>query len=51
MAIHTATAAEPAYRKRLGYQAMLLGGICFLVAMLIIFGNISSKEAIEAALK
>lgn len=51
MSLHTATTEQPSYRKRLGYQAMLLGGICYMVAILIIFGDISTREAITEALK
>lgn len=51
MSLHTATPEQPSYRKRLGYQAMLLGGICYMVAILIIFGDISTRDAIEKELK
>ena len=45
------TVKEPAYRQRLGYHSMVLGGICAIVATLIILGNASTKEAIEKALE
>ena len=51
MSIYTTARPEPEYRKRLGYQSMLLAGICCLVSVLIIFGNLSTKEAITEALK
>jgi len=40
------TAAEPAYRKRLGYQAGLLGGFALLSAALLIIGNLSTHAVI-----
>ena len=42
------TVAEPAYRKRIGYQAGLLGGFATLAAALLIVGNSSTHEAIAA---
>jgi len=44
------TAAEPAYRKRLGYQAGLLGGFVLLSAALLIIGNLSTHAVIEERL-
>ena len=44
------TAAEPAYRKRLGYQAGLLGGFALLSAALLIIGNLSTHGVIEQRL-
>lgn len=38
--------AEPTYRKRVGYQAILLGGFATLAAALLIIGNNSTHEAI-----
>ncbi len=40
------TVAEPSYRKRIGYQAGLLGGFATLAATLLILGNNSTHEAI-----
>jgi len=40
------TVTEPAYRKRIGYQAGLLGGFATLAAALLILGNNSTHEAI-----
>ena len=40
------TIAEPSYRKRVGYQAGLLGGFATLAAALLILGNNSTHEAI-----
>ncbi|MCG8311772.1 MAG: electron transport complex subunit RsxG [Pseudomonadales bacterium] len=51
MSIFTATGEQPAYRQRIGYQAMLLAGICGLVATLILFGNISTKSTIAENLR
>ncbi len=41
------TVASPSYRERLAYQAGLLGGICYLVSMLLIGGNIKTQPLIE----
>jgi len=38
--------AQPAYRKRLAYQAGLLGGICAIVSVLLIIGNHETRGAI-----
>lgn len=46
MSLFTATKEQPAYRDRIGYQAMLLAGICALVATLILLGNTSTKQKI-----
>ena len=51
MSIFTATGEQPAYRQRIGYQAMLLAGICGLVATLILFGNLSTKSTIAENLR
>jgi len=40
------TVAKPLYRKRVGYQAALLGGFATLAAALLIVGNDSTHEAI-----
>lgn len=40
------TPQEPAYRKRVGYQAMLLGGFSTLATALLVAGNIATKDAI-----
>lgn len=40
------TPAEPAYRKRIGYQAGLLGGFALLAAALLITGNVSTRHDI-----
>lgn len=40
------TATEPKYRKRIGYQAALLGGFSTLATILLVMGNISTKETI-----
>jgi len=44
------TVTEPAYRKRLGYQAGLLGGFALLSAALLIIGNLSTHAVIEERL-
>lgn len=41
------TVASPKYRERLAYQAMLLGGVCYLVSMLLIGGKLSTEKLIE----
>jgi electron transport complex protein RnfG len=40
------TPIEPKYRKRVGYQAVLLGGFSTLATALLVAGNIATKEAI-----
>jgi len=40
------TAREPEYRKRIGYQAALLGGFSTLATIFLVMGNISTKETI-----
>lgn len=40
------TVAVPSYRKRVGYQAALLGGFATLAATLLVMGNISTRDAI-----
>jgi electron transport complex protein RnfG len=44
------TVTEPAYRKRLGYQAGLLGGFVLLSAAMLIIGNLSTHAVIEKRL-
>ena len=41
------TVAKPLYRKRVGYQAALLGGFAMLAAALLIVGNDATHEAIS----
>jgi electron transport complex protein RnfG len=41
------TPLEPQYRKRIGYQAVLLGGFSTLATALLVAGNIATKDAIE----
>jgi electron transport complex protein RnfG len=41
------TPLEPEYRKRVGYQAVLLGGFSTLATALLVAGNIATKEAIQ----
>jgi electron transport complex protein RnfG len=40
------TPQEPKYRKRIGYQAVLLGGFSTLATVLLVAGNIATKEDI-----
>jgi electron transport complex protein RnfG len=40
------TPKEPAYRKRVGYQAALLGGFATMAAALLVAGNIATKDVI-----
>lgn len=40
------TPREPEYRKRVGYQAMLLGGFSTLATALLVAGNLATKQAI-----
>ena len=42
------TPQEPQYRKRIGYQAVLLGGFSTLATALLVAGNIATRDAIEA---
>lgn len=42
------TVREPAYRKRLGYQAGLPGGFAMIAATLLISGNIATHDVIRA---
>ncbi len=39
---------EPSYRKRVGYQAMLLGGMATLVSALLVMGDMRTSEDIAA---
>ena len=41
------TIAEPSYRKRLGYQAGLLGGVSMMAAAFLVMGNLATRDAIE----
>lgn len=40
------TSAEPQYRKRVGYQAMLLGGFSTLATAMLVVGNVATREPI-----
>lgn len=40
------TIAEPSYRKRIGYQAGLLGGFTLIAAALLVMGDLSTRETI-----
>jgi len=40
----------PSYRKRLGYQGGLLGGMGFLASIVLIIADIETRASIEAAL-
>jgi electron transport complex protein RnfG len=40
------TLQEPEYRKRVSYQAMLLGGFSTLATALLVAGNLATKQAI-----
>ncbi len=42
-----ATILNPTYRSRLGYQAALLGGMCYLMSMLLIGGNTATHKLID----
>lgn len=41
------TVAVPSYRKRIGYQAGLLGSFATLAATLLVLGNLSTRDAIS----
>ncbi len=41
------TVAEPGYRRRVGYQAGLLGGMTMMAAGFLVVGNIATRDAIE----
>lgn len=41
------TVAEPSYRQRLAYHAGILGGICCMVSVLLIIGNLETSDRIE----
>ncbi len=45
------TPQEPAYRKRIGYQAMLLGGFATFASVFLVSGNIATRDAIDERLK
>jgi Na+-translocating ferredoxin:NAD+ oxidoreductase subunit G len=45
------TPKEPKYRKRIGYQAVLLGGFSTLATALLVAGNIATKDDIQARQK
>lgn len=38
---------EPSYRRRIGYQAGLLGGFTLLATTFLVMGNLATQEAIE----
>ena len=40
------TVAEPSYRKRVGYQAGLLGGFAMISAALLVMGDLATRDAI-----
>lgn len=40
--------SNPSYKKRVGYQAMLLGGFAALATIFLVSGNIATKDAIKA---
>ena len=39
---------EPSYRKRIGYQAMLLGGMATMVSAALVLGDMRTREDIAA---
>lgn len=41
------SSGEAAYRKRVGYQAALLGGFSTLATILLVMGNFSTKDIIQ----
>lgn len=41
------TIAEPSYRKRVSYQAAILGGFTMVAAAFLVAGNIATRDAIE----
>lgn len=41
------TVVEPSYRQRLAYHAGVLGGICCLVSVLLIIGNLETSDRIQ----
>lgn len=45
------TPQEPAYRKRVGYQAMLLGGFATFASVFLVSGNMATRDAIDERLK
>ena len=45
------TPKEPKYRKRVGYQAVLLGGFSTLATALLVAGNIATRDDIKARQK
>lgn len=45
------TPKEPQYRKRVGYQAMLLGGFSTLATVLLVVGNMATKDVIAERLQ
>jgi Na+-translocating ferredoxin:NAD+ oxidoreductase subunit G len=46
----TTSTAQPGYRSHLAYHAALLGGVCFLVSMLLVVGNVKTSTIIEEKL-
>ncbi len=45
------TPQEPEYRKRIGYQAMLLGGFATFASVFLVSGNIATRDAIDERLR
>ena len=43
--------SEPSYRKRVGYQAGLLGGFATLAATILVIGDMSTRDAIGQRLE
>jgi electron transport complex protein RnfG len=47
----TTPVANPSYRQRVGYHAGLLGGVCFLVSVLILLGHSRTQGPIAQRLE
>jgi len=47
----TTPVTNPSYRQRVGYHAGLLGGVCFLVSVLLILGHSRTEEPIAQRLE
>ncbi len=45
------TPVEPSYRKRIGYQAMLLGGFATIASAFLVSGNMATKDVIAERLR
>ena len=43
----TTTAKQPAFRKHVGYQGILLGGFAMLATTLLVMGNVATHDTIE----